>query len=303
MATFQELSPSAVDNREATGWGGHAQSMFDPVILLERFGGVARGSFLQRYGCSRHQLAREADDGRIVRVRPGVYALPEADPSMVTAAAHGGELTCTEALRRQHVWVLPDSEDSVHVWLGAAGRRHDHDGCRCTTHYSPGRAGLGVASTATALIHAFRCLSHEAFFAAYESAWNLRLISASDRARIRREVPRSVHWLLDVARPDAQSGLESLLRLRLHLLGIRLDCQVQIEGVGRVDFVIEGRLILEVDGREHHDGPSQRHRDLRRDAEASARGYESLRFDYALVVHDWDTVVAAILPALQRARA
>ncbi|MFF3028955.1 endonuclease domain-containing protein [Microbacterium sp. NPDC057944] len=111
---------------------------------------------------------------------------------------------------------------------------------------------------------------------------------------LRRHQPRFPH-------PDAESGLESLLRLRLHLLGIRLDCHVDIAGVGRVDFVVGRRLILEVDGRENHAGVDRRHRDLMRDAAASARGFETLRFDYAMVVHEWPSVVAAIEQALLRA--
>ncbi len=106
--------------------------------------------------------------------------------------------------------------------------------------------------------------------------------------------------MLNAARPDAGSGLESILRLRLLLLGIRLDCQVEIDGVGRVDFVVGGRVILEVDGRENHVGPDRRHRDLMRDAAASAKGFETLRFDFAMVLHDWPTVVAAIEHALRR---
>ncbi|MGO2050946.1 MAG: endonuclease domain-containing protein [Microbacterium sp.] len=168
-------------------------------------------------------------------------------------------------------------------------------------HYTPGTAGLGLAPVAAALVHLYRCTNHETFFAAYESAWNRRLILASDRDRIRQELPVTAGWLLDLARGDAESGLESLLRLRLHLLGIRLDSQVQIDGVGRVDFVIGGRVILEADGKLNHDG-ERRHKDLMRDAAASALGYETLRFDYAMIIHDWEHVVAAILPALVHAR-
>src|SRR5690606_38969729 len=159
---------------------------------------------------------------------------------------------------------------------------------------------VGYASVATALIHAYRCLTAEAFFAAYESAWNRRLITASDRRRIRQELPKKAAWMLDLARSDSQSGLESLLRFRLRLLGISLECQVDIDGVGRVDFVAGGRLIIEVDGKENHAGAERRHNDLVRDAAASALGYETLRFDYSLVVYNWEVVEDAILPALAR---
>jgi very-short-patch-repair endonuclease len=76
---------------------------------------------------------------------------------------------------------------------------------------------------------------------------------------------------------------------------------VIIDGVGEVDFVIGGRLILEADGRENHDGTDKRHKDLVRDAKAAALGYRTLRFDYDLIVHDWPVVEAAILAALSRA--
>lgn len=276
---------------------------FTPADLIDRLGGIARGTELQRFGCSRTGLAQAVNAGSILRIRPGVFALASTDPKVVAAAAHGGSLTCADALRQRGIWTLPDADAEVHVWLGSAGRRFDHLGCTCIAHYSPGRTALGLAPLAPTLVHAYRCLGEEAFFAAYESAWNKRLLTASDRRTIRRELPRSAAWLLDLARPDAQSGLESLLRLRLHLLGLTLDCQVDIPDVGRVDFVIGGRLILEVDGRANHAGAERRHNDLMRDAAASARGYETLRFDYAMVVHDWARVVAAIVPAVARARA
>ncbi|GAA4779371.1 hypothetical protein GCM10023351_25500 [Microbacterium gilvum] len=81
--------------------------------------------------------------------------------------------------------------------------------------------------------------------------------------------------------------------------------QVVIDGVGRVDFVLGSGIILEVDGRGNHDGAVMRHKDLVRDANAAARGYITLRFDYALVLYDWPLVEAAILGArasLRRAR-
>lgn len=275
--------------------------MFTPAFLLERFDGICRGSRLLAFGCTRAEVREAADAGLIRRVRQGVYALPTVDPSIVTAANHGGALTCAAALRAYGVWMLPAPDAEVHVWLGRAGRRHLHPGCECTAHFSPGRAELGLAPVADCLIHAFRCLEAEAFFAAFESAWNKRLIGTYDISRIRDALPRAARWMLDLARPDAGSGLESLLRIRLHLLGLTLACQVSIDGVGRVDFVIGGSVILELDGEENHAGPDKRHRDLVRDAAASALGYETRRFDYAQIVHDWPTVVPAIVAALRRA--
>lgn len=273
---------------------------FTPDVLLDRFGGITRGTVLQGFGCSRDQLSAAVRAGTIRRVRPGVFALPWADPKVVTAALHGGALTCAEALRARGVWILPAPAEDIHVWMGGGGRTHPHPECACVVHGTAGRAELGFAPVAIALIHLYRCHDQETFFAAYESAWNKRLLPASARALIRRALPKSAGWLLDLARPDAESGLESLLRLRLHLLGIRLECQVVIAGVGRVDFVVGGRIILEADGDGNHSN-EHRHRDLMRDAAAASLGYETLRFDYDMIVRQWEVVAEAILATLVRA--
>lgn len=275
--------------------------MLSAASVTAQRGGVVRGALLQKYGITRRMRADEVRVGALVRVRPGVFASPTADPLLVEAAAHGGVLTCAHALRLHGVWAL-DPGGPVHVWLGAKGRTH-HAQCECVAHYDAGHAGVGLAPLEEVLIHVYRCAGDEAFFAAVESALVQQKINGAALRRIRRRLPARAHWLIDLARSDADSGLESLLRLRLHLNGISLECQVTIPTVGRVDFVLDGRLILEADGKGNHDGPAHRHRDLVRDAAASALGYETLRFDYAQIVHAWPTVEAAVLAAVARLRA
>jgi len=273
--------------------------MFAPAPLISRLGGIARGVQLQQFGITRHQLAAAVDAGEIRRVRPGTFASLDAHPAELSAAQHGGALTCSAALRRHGVWVLSPG-GPVHVWVGRRGRVHPHPRCSCVSHFFRGTPPFGLAEIEDALVHLYRCEGAESFFASFESAWQLRLLSKPARDRVRAALPASARWIVDLARPDAGSGLESVLRLRLHLLGIGLETQVHIDGVGRVDFVVGGRLIIEVDGKENHDGPSMRHKDLVRDAAASALGYETLHFDYAQVIHDWPSVERAILGALVR---
>lgn len=274
--------------------------MLDPASTLRRLGGIARGRDLGAFGVSRAALSRAVHAGRIIRVRAGVFAAHGTEAAVMTAAAHGGALTCGSALRTHGVWVLSDS-DAPHVWLGRNGRTHPHAGCRCLRHHFEGHTRFGIVAVEVALLHLYRCEGDESFFVSFESAWRRGLVGRASRARIRAALPRDARWLVDFARSDADSGLESLLRLRLHLLGIALATQVSIPGVGRVDFVADGFLIIEVDGREHHGAPAMRHRDLARDAAASRLGYETLRFDYAQVVHDWPEVQAAVEGALRRA--
>jgi very-short-patch-repair endonuclease len=74
---------------------------------------------------------------------------------------------------------------------------------------------------------------------------------------------------------------------------------VELPSIGRVDLVVGDRLIIELDGREHHSGGDAFALDRRRDAMAAAQGFRILRFSYAQVVHEWDSVEAAVLAVVQ----
>lgn len=278
----------------------HDRSMKSARDVVDAHGGIARGTQLSAFGIDRKRTSDAVRRHEIDRIRRGVFATPRAPDAVRIAAAHGGSLTCATALRLHGIWVLHD-DSTPHVWLGESGREHPHPGCHCVPHFHKGRGSLGLAPIENALVHAFRCYGAELFFCAFESAWNQRRIGPGSRARIRQSLSAADRWLVDFARSDAQSGLESLVRLRLYVHGIKVQTQVSIDGVGRVDFVIAGRVILEADGEGNHGGSHHRHRDLLRDAAASARGYETLRFDYDMIVRQWPVVIRAIKAALVRA--
>ena len=280
--------------------------MTDIALALAEAGGIARTAHLIRQGISRGEIERALSAGLIMRVRQGVYAEPSTAPAIVTAARHGGEVACGTALKDHGVWILedapvPDASDAqgvtrVHVWMGPGGRAHRHAACRCRTHHEiDGRTvGFGLVGVLLALIQYGSCASDERFFAALESALRLGLVMRDGLAELRSRVPHAKRWLIDFASDQADSGLESLLRLRLHLCGISLRSQVWVPGLGPVDFLLEERIILEADGKANHDSPEKRHKDLMRDAIAAAQGYETLRFDYAMIIFDWPRVRAAI---------
>lgn len=262
---------------------------------------IARTADFAAAGVSRHELAVAVRDSVVLRVREGVFIPTDALAEVRTAAAHGGVVGCISRLRLAGVWLLDDDGTSVHVVLPRNGHRHrSHDECSCVMHWT----GAAVRGDRTSVVDALGCLlacrGEESFFVALESALRKRIVTKTGLARLRDLIPSKWRWLVDFARWDADSGLESLLRLRLRALGIALACQVEIPGVGRVDFMLGDRLILEVDGRLNHDGVSMRHKDLVRDAVAAALGLDTLRFDYAMVVHEWPLVEAAILARIDR---
>ncbi|HEU0180929.1 MAG TPA: type IV toxin-antitoxin system AbiEi family antitoxin domain-containing protein [Agromyces mariniharenae] len=275
------------------GWKGSA------AAACRALGGVGRREQMIRAGVDDQMLRRAVRAGELERVRPGTYANSDLPAPIRSALRHGGVLACVSVLRTRGLWVLP-LDEVVHVSLPPNGHARSHPGCSCVQHWNSFECSPTQVSLVDALLQVRGCQGEDAFFAALESALHEGVLSRNDRAVLRGRITESAQWLVDFARRDADSGLESLLRLRLHRLGISLRTQVAIPGVGRVDFVLGDRLILEVDGKPNHVPASKRHRDLVRDAVAAAHGFDTLRFDYALVIHDWPLVEAAILAKLDR---
>lgn len=257
-------------------------------------GGVARTHELAAAGVDPYSLRLAVHGGALLRLREGVYATPETPEAVRVAVRHGGVLGCLSVVAVDGLWVLVQPA-APHVVVPPTGRRRPHDGCACVVHWADSAGHGGSASLVDALAQLLGCRGEEEFFVALESAMRKRLVRRAGLARLRARLPAARRWLVDFARWDADSGLESLLRLRLRAHGISLASQVKVPGVGRVDFVLGDRLILEVDGKPNHVGPSKRHKDLVRDVVAAAHGYDTLRFDYALVLYDWPIVEAAIL--------
>ncbi|MGL3151448.1 type IV toxin-antitoxin system AbiEi family antitoxin domain-containing protein [Microbacterium sp. A82] len=286
--------------------------------VLAVYGPIVRTHELRAHGVTKREISRARAAGEIIRIRQGLYAAHDTSEELLHAAWHGGTPSCLVAGRMHGLWILDEREPCAavssprHVWIGHAGQRHPCFGDRCDEsliwHWDDGDAVPGdLPPVANVLLQIAVCADDETFFAALESALRKSLIPPSGMTWLSARLPSELRWMLGFARADADSGLESLIRLRLHLLGISVRTQVSIEGVGEVDFVIGDRLIVEADGKENHDDDpsataartSRRHKDLVRDAKAAALGYETLRFDYALIVHDWPTVAAAIIAKVQ----
>lgn len=233
--------------------------------------------------------------------------MPGACERAETAARHGGAIACVTAARHLGIWVLDDPA-FPHVWMRGDGHRHDcaeAGRCGCVEHWDepPNRVdAFAMPSVPRILRQVLGCYGVEAFFVAVESALSQGLLKADGIRWLRRHTNRAARDALDLARGDADSGLESLLRWRIRHLDVGIRSQVAIASVGVVDFLIGDRLIVEVDGRENHDGETKRHKDLVRDANAAMWGYVTLRFDYAMIVHDWEIVERAIAAQLEASR-
>lgn len=167
---------------------------------------MARTAELHRLGVSASELRRAIDEGRVLRPRQGVYALPDTPAELLHAAAHGGTVGCASAAALWGLWVL-DVPPQVHVWMGSAGTPRSD----CVSPALGGRKGAvgEPPPVTTVLLQLAQCADEETFFAALESSLRLMLLPPSGILMLRHRLPLQRRWLLGFARGDADSGLES----------------------------------------------------------------------------------------------
>ncbi|MFI5084913.1 MAG: endonuclease domain-containing protein [Actinomycetales bacterium] len=98
-------------------------------------------------------------------------------------------------------------------------------------------------------------------------------------------------------KPGADSLLETIARVLFKRAGIYAQAQVRLPGVGRVDFLLEGFLVIEIDGGTHQE-PAQYKKDKRRDNRTVRDGFLVLRYFYDDVVFRPEQMLAEIRSVL-----
>jgi len=255
----------------------------DVVKALRAHGGVARTAALLAAGCTSRQVAIRVRAGEVHRLRRGIFALAGADPTLVRAIDLGGVVTCASALAHHGVALLsrPD-QPHVAVEQGFTSAARNIAGVRL--HYVRPGSLTGAEQwhdVVTGLDEAGRCLTQRAHLVAIDHALHNGLVRPDQIAAFTRSPMARRDWLLAHADARAESPPESLMRLALMDAGLAVHPQRFISGVGRVDFVVEDSLVVEVDGQQHHDDPRAFQRDRSRDRQLVREGYAVLRFTYA----------------------
>lgn len=261
-------------------------------------GGAARTGRLLQGGFSKRQIAAAVRDGAVRRPARGIIALPEAPEDMVRALCANARITCISAGGYYGLWVLHKPE---RLHLSAPHSRLPPD---CVDHRSPGTGGPAapVSALPQVLCHALHCLPPLEALVMVECAVGrgdidlafLRGLLAGPRnGRARR--------VLDLVEPGADSLIETIARVLFRGQGIHVETQVRIEGVGWVDLLLEGFLIIELDGRDHLDR-RQFKKDRRRDNMSVAGGYLVLRYLYEDVVFHSEEMLQQVWQVLRGRR-
>jgi hypothetical protein len=262
---------------------------------------------LRARGATGASLTAAVRSGFLLRIRRDHYALPDSDRHLVEAVRIGGRLGCISALADAGIFVADSMFTHVHLDPLASRSRSPRD--RFIPLTRDNRDGVQIhwtnlmdASDGTefriglrdALLQSLSCQSRWNSVATFDSALHLGLVTREDIDAVFDQAPTRTKTVASLIDARAESGPESILRLIVGSAGFRCVPQVTIAGVGRVDLVVEDRLVLEADSRAWHEGWEKQRADRERDIELARRRYLSLRPLSDHILHSPQAVREAI---------
>jgi very-short-patch-repair endonuclease len=273
----------------------------DPRQLVGEAGWVPVAELLA--DVSRSTLRNWVAAGKLVRLRPGVLALPTAAGNWrtrVAAALHGREAVASSVTALALWDLMPHPPGPVHVTVDPRSSGRGSAGVvvhRAADAYTERRRvdGLPASSAERAVVDAWAGSRPE----------ERSGIRAAAITGVRRRVcsPRELQY--ELTRRSALRGRTELLRLSelladgcqseleiwgcLHVLrapGMPTFVQQRWVRVGSEAFALdaaceESMLAVEMDGAAWHGSRTQREADIRRDALVATVGWQTLRFSYA----------------------
>lgn len=273
-----------------SGWAGGMQAL----EYLRQSGGAARTGQLLAAGFSRRAISELQDHGA-QQPKRGVFLLPGCDPGIAAAILHNGRLTCASAAAHYGLW-LRQPPPRHHL---ACNHGHGEGFIRHRSVRFPGHPMLPLAAVEDVALHAMGCLPPPSSTALATSAVRLHgvpveLLKDQLRGDRSRPVLRALRELDLRAESIVEVDAQHLFRTN----GISYDAQVFLPGIGRVDFLLQGFLIVEIDGFEFHSKRADMRRDRTRNNASTVGGFAVLRY---MPEHIWfqpDLVLADIRAVL-----
>jgi very-short-patch-repair endonuclease len=257
---------------------------------------LVRTDALRAQGWTKRQIAVAVASDQLVRLRIGAFASPLLPADVLDAGRMLGRLTGASELRRLGVFVLSVERVDINVQPSASRLPHlarAHRVHRRVLMREPHPDAL-VVEPIDAVYDAVLVQPPRAAIATIDSALHLGVIRSDDLDELFAALPRRYRRLRRLLDSRAESGPETLLRLILRALGRAYDCQVVIPGVGRVDFLVDGWLIVECDSEAHHASWAAQKSDRRRDLAAAQLGLVTIRVIAEDILWHSDEVRAAL---------
>lgn len=276
--------------------------MRDYPMLKEGFRptGVANRQRLRQVGANDYLLEVLNQKRYIVPVRRGWYRIPGADKDVVAAVASGCLLSGAHALKFYGGWI--PHQGTVHYQAtgnskSAPAGTEIHRRPRLTREDSPN----GVTPWRSALLHALQGVELPEQVAILDSLCNTKKqnrLSPVDLLSYAATIGNNK--LVSLCDSKAESGVESLTRVRLVLRGHRVRSQVPLGNHQRLDLLVDETIALEIDGSTHGEAEQWR-KDMRKNHAAINSGYLILRLSYWDVTENWESSYEKILKLLSRA--
>ena len=292
--------------------------MSTPAYLAFLFGTrrIIHRVDLRRGGLSGVEITEAVRRQDIIRVRRDHYARPGLDQHTLEAVRVGGRLACVSAAAELGLFAFDHSHTHLHLDREASRLRSPHTRFRplaelprdgVQLHWWPlidatdgNEFCVGIKD---ALVQIIRCQEPRFALAALDLALHERRIRHRDLNAIFARVPAAQQSLRPQINARSEAGQETVVRQLILDAGLRCEIQVSIDGVGRVDLLVEGCVVVEADSQGFHKEWEQHIRDRTRDLLLAERGYLSLRVLYQHIMFEPETVVAAIRRLVEISRA
>ncbi len=261
---------------------------------LERWGGAASAHQLRATGVTQRELTAAVASGALLRPRNGRYTSPSAGRPTQVAVSSGSRLSCLSAARSYGLW--GGSDDRVHLVVPPHAGRSGRADAGIVRHWrrASEHPEIWRVSFADCLRTVVRCADSVTAIAVLDTALASGRVSPYGLERIFTGERQASRLLARRARPGSDSGVESILRQCLECRGHRVEQQLQVPGVGRVDLRIDGVLFVEVDGFAFHRDGRAFERDRARDTALALRGMRRLRLAARQILDDPDAAVRAV---------
>ena len=258
--------------------------VMDTSALLTRISnahGAARQVDLHLERSERRRLQALVDSGHLRRYPHGVVALPDVDKRVLIARVHRGLITCEHAAAHYRL-PLPSSPKTLHVLIPRGHKaaplwgEHQHE----TRDLPPAPlSAFPVAPLARCLADLLCCAQEWTALVAADAALHQGRVTYEQVGTYLRGSRRVLgRRRLQRTSSRARSPLETLARIQLRGAGLDVVDGVEIGGVGEVDLLIAGWLVVELDGYEYHSDMWSFNQDRSRDRELARLGYTSIRF-------------------------
>ena len=258
--------------------------VMDTSALLTRISnahGAARQVDLHLERSERRRLQALVDSGHLRRYPHGVVALPDVDKRVLIARVHRGLITCEHAAAHYRL-PLPSSPKTLHVLIPRGHKaaplwgEHQHE----TRDRPPvPLSAFPVAPLARCLADLLCCAQEWTALVAADAALHQGRVTYEQVGTYLRGSRRVLgRRRLQRTSSRARSPLETLARIQLRGAGLDVVDGVEIGGVGEVDLLIAGWLVVELDGYEYHSDMWSFDQDRSRDRELARLGYTSIRF-------------------------